>query len=141
MKIAIGADHRGVILKQQIQALMSEIEWSDVGAYTTERSEYPHYAHAVCEKLLEKAVDAGVLLCGTGVGMAIAANRYAGIYAALVWNEELARRAKEEDWANILILPADYCFIEPSILMVRTWLKAQQKNGVYHERIIAIDKR
>ena len=139
MNIAIGADHRGYALKQAIQTELALITWHDMGTHSLERSDYPLYAHAVVKELLTGKVAAGVLICGTGVGMSIAANRHTGIYAALVWSVEIARRAKEEDYANVLVIPADYVTSAQAVEMIKAWLKAQHKEGRYKERIISID--
>ena len=85
------------------------------------------------------SAECGVLLCGSGVGMAIAANRFMHIYAALVWNCETAARAKEEDNANILVLPADYITPVQACNMVEAWLNAQFLHDRYQKRIDQID--
>jgi len=107
MNIAIGADHRGYALKSAIMRSMSDVTWVDVGCQSKERCDYPLFAQAVAKQVQDKTVDAGILLCGSGIGMSIAANRFKNIYAALVWNVEVARLSKEHDNANVLILPAD----------------------------------
>ncbi len=139
MNIAIGADHRGYDLKQAIQLELAHIAWHDMGTSSLERTDYPIYAHAVVKELLTGKAAMGILICGTGVGMSIAANRHPGIYAALVWSIEIARRAKEEDYANILVIPADYVTAAQAVEMIRAWLKAEHKEGRYKERIISID--
>lgn len=139
MKIAIGTDHRGFELKQAIQKELAHIAWHDCGTHSAERTDYPIYAHAVVKELLNKNVEVGVLLCGTGIGMAIAANRHVGIRAALAWSSAIAIRAKEEDYANVLVLPADYVTVEQAVMMIKAWLAARPKEGRYKERIIMLD--
>jgi ribose 5-phosphate isomerase B len=139
MKLAIGTDHRGFVLKQKIIAAFSTIMWIDVGAYDDIRSDYPIYARKACDQLSAHAVQGAVLLCGTGVGMSIVANRYPGIYAALAWSAEIARRAKEDDWVNCIVLPADYVTDEQAIAIVTAWLQAHSKPGIYQARIEMID--
>ncbi len=139
MNIAIGADHRGYVLKKAIQDQLTQITWHDKGTHSVERTDYPMYAHAVVKELLNKRVEAGILICGTGVGMSIAANRHPGVYAALVWSVAIARRAKEEDYANILVIPADYVTAAQTVEMIKVWLAASSKEGQYKERILAID--
>ena len=78
-------------------------------------------------------------MCGTGVGMAIAANRFAGIYAALVWTPELARLSREHDNANILVLPADYLTADQSVKMINAWLAAKFEGGRHQRRIDEIN--
>jgi ribose 5-phosphate isomerase B len=139
IKIAIGADHRGFELKSAIQKELTNITWHDCGTHSIERTDYPIFAHAVVKELLNKNVEAGVLLCGTGIGMAIAANRHVGVRAALAWSNAIAIRAKEEDYANILVLPADYVTVEQAVTMIKSWLSARHKEGRYKERIIMLD--
>lgn len=143
MKIAIGADHRGFhhkeIIKQQLQIPGKKIEWIDVGAHDDNRSDYPVFVKSVCFSMLDGVADAGILLCGSGVGMSIAANRFEKIYAALVWNEEVARTCKEDDNANVLVIPADFVTAAQSIVFIKAWLRSEFKNGRYHDRLAMID--
>lgn len=142
--IAIGTDHHGFIHKQQLISCATigthRIEWLDQGVYTNERVDYPPFAQAVSRALQDNIADAGILLCGTGVGMAIAANRFKGIYAALVWNEHVARLSRQHDNANILVLPADYLSPERTISVVHAWLAVEFLGGRYAERIALIDR-
>lgn len=143
MKIAIGADHRGVDQKKVIQAQVTVesmiLEWTDVGAYSKERTDYPLFARAVCQLMQAGQVERGILLCATGVGMAIAANRFKGIYAALAWNEEIARLSRESDKSNVLVLPSDFISDEQAVRMIQVWLPARFAGGRYQERIDQID--
>lgn len=140
MIIAIGADHRGYALKQEVQQQLSHFTWHDCGTNSSERTDYPIYAHAVVREILTGKAGQGILLCGTGAGMAIAANRHPGIYAAVVWNIETARRAKEEDYVNVLVIPADYLNVAETIAIIRAWLSAKHKDERYKERIAMIDQ-
>ncbi len=141
--IAVGADHRGFSLKeklkQQYNSELFAIAWIDVGAYTNERSDYPEFSIAVCQKMLNSDAQCGILLCGTGVGMAIAANRFTGIYAAVAWNTEIARLSKEDDNSNILVIPADFIEYDQLTSMVTAWLHASFKHDRYEKRIAMID--
>lgn len=142
--IAIGADHRGFALKEQLQHQYRSdyymISWIDVGAYKDIRSDYPEFSIAVCQKMLSGQAQYGILLCGTGVGMAIAANRFATIYAAVAWNDEIARLSKEDDNSNILVIPADFVIYEQLVQMVTAWLLASFKNERYEKRLAMIDE-
>jgi ribose 5-phosphate isomerase B len=140
MNIAIGTDHRGFLHKEFIKKHMTEYEWNDVGTYDQERTDYPIYAEKVVQLFLHKQVDYGVLLCSTGIGMAIAANRYKGIYSAVVWNEEIARQAKAEDNINMLVLPSDFVSFEQSVSIIQTWLSTSFKGDRYQERLAMIDQ-
>ena len=143
MIIAIGSDHRGVEQKGHIKELFDipeiMLEWYDVGSYNPQRVDYPPYGIKVAQAVQDGKAEFGILLCGTGVGMSIVANRFKGVYAALVWNEELARKSKEDDNANILVLPADYISNDEALKIVNAWMKATFKGGVYQDRLDLID--
>ncbi len=141
--IAIGADHRGFLLKDFLKdykyppsyALM----WRDIGAFTAERSDYPCFVPPVCHLILEEKADKGILICGSGQGMAVAANRFRGIYAGVAWNETIARVGKEDDNINVLVLPADFITHEQAVASVIAWLGATFKGNRYAERLMVID--
>jgi len=140
VKITIGADHRGLSHKEYIKQHITAIEWLDVGAFNTQRSDYPIFSHAVCKAILRGDADLGVLICGTGIGMAITANRYKSIYAALTWNTKVARQSREHDNANIIVLPSDYVSLERGAEMVNAWREVSFIGGRYAERIKMIDE-
>lgn len=143
MKIAIGADHRGFaykkILKQHNNFADNHIKWTDVGTHSEQRTDYPTFVRKVCEAIQNNHADAGILLCGSGAGMAIAANRFPEIYACVVWNTEVARVCKEDDNVNVLVIPADFVSADDSIAMVQAWLRATFKGGRYAERLNMVD--
>jgi ribose 5-phosphate isomerase B len=143
MKIIIGSDHRGFhkkLLLQEVKEHQGEpIEWLDAGCFTAERCDYPPIAEAVAQAVLEKRADVGVLLCGSGAGVSIVANRFPGIYAALVWNQTTARLSKEDDNANVIALPADFISSEEAVDILHAWLGAAFKGGRYAKRLLMID--
>lgn len=144
VKIAIGADHRGAALKEYLITSLTHhnnelLSWFDVGCDNTIYCDYPEYAVLVANKLLSGEADRGVLLCGTGVGMAVTANRFPGIYAALVWNSEIAKLSREHDKSNVLVLPADYVTHQQAYDMINGWLSAEFQEGKYQHRIDLID--
>jgi len=143
MKIAIGADHRGFATKEYIKKHITpesdDITWIDVGAFNDTRSDYPVYAKEVAELILDGQAACGVLLCGTGSGVAMAANRFKGIYAAVAWSQAQAQEDKEHDHINVLALPADYLAPEKAVAIIRAWLRAQKLDGRYAERIAMVD--
>jgi ribose 5-phosphate isomerase B len=106
MKVAIASDHAGFPEKEQLKAVLNElgIEYEDLGTRSTESVDYPDYARKVAEEVAAGKVDQGLLVCGSGTGMAIAANKVPGVRAAVAWNEEIARLAREHNDANILAL-------------------------------------
>jgi len=142
-QVAIGADHRGFVLKEflvsQHRVRDHALSWIDVGTHTNAATDYPQYAFKVAQKVRAGEVERGILLCGTGIGMSIAANRFKKIYAALVWNTELAKRAREEDGANILVLPADYLSQEQVLEIVSVWLSGSFLGGHYQKRLHEVD--
>lgn len=140
---AIGADHRGFALKKAIMEnneLSDLITWHDVGAHSTERSDYPIYTQKAIEIIQSNQVQYAILLCGTGIGMSIAANRTSLIYAGVVWCPEIAQRAKEEDNMNVLIFPADYIEDECAFECIVRFLNATFKGGRYADRLSMIEK-
>ena len=101
--IAIASDHGGFALKQELLALLKEkgYEYNDLGCYDTQSVDYPAYAAAVCREVLEGRVEKGVLVCGTGIGMSIAANKFPGIRAALVTDCYSAEMTRQHNDANV----------------------------------------
>ncbi len=142
MVIAIGCDHRGFDHKQQLLEYFSanNIEYIDVGAFDIQRSDYPEFAIKVAQAIQQKKADAGILICGSGVGMAITANRFEGIYAGVVWNSEVARVAREHDNVNVLVLPSDYISIEVAQACVMHWMQAHFLGDRYQQRITMINE-
>jgi ribose 5-phosphate isomerase B len=145
LTVAIGADHRGYVLKKYIIDHLPSLNtraifWCDVGTSSRKRTDYPIFARKVAQLVSEKKTDCGLLLCGTGVGMVIAANRYAKVRAALAWNATIAQLSKEEDNANILVIPADYVEPHEAITMTTVWLMTQFKKGRYTKRLAMIDR-
>jgi ribose 5-phosphate isomerase B len=140
MKISIGADHRGFALKQELIKHFHDTTWLDVGTFDTSRTHYPIFARRVCESVLSQEVDAGILICGSGVGASIAANRHKKIYAALCWNKTVARVAREHDGSNVLVLPADFVSEQEAFAICDAWLSASFKGGVYQDRLTMIDE-
>src|SRR4051812_21647623 len=102
MNIAIGSDHAGYLLKEKIKSYLQSKGYTikDFGAYSEERADYPDFAHAVANSLENKENEFGVLLCGTGNGINMAANKHKGIRAALCWNPEIASLARQHNDAN-----------------------------------------
>ena len=108
MKVVIGADHGGFELKEFLKNnfVYSDISWLDVGTYDSESCDYPVIADKVAEVILNKQADIGVLICGSGIGISIAANRHKGIRAALLYSNEVASLAKEHNNANVAVFGA-----------------------------------
>lgn len=140
MKISIGADHRGYVLKKMIIDYFRQHEFLDVGTFSQDRTDYPLFAKKVCKDIFEGKAPVGILICGSGVGMSIAANRYKKIYAALCWSLAVVRQAKAHDKANVLVVPADFVTEQLAYDMITAWLEEPFKEGVYAERLLLIDQ-
>ncbi len=142
MKIALGADHRGHAQKQLILEQLADSPYTliDVGTDSDERTDFPIYTDIVVNLIKEKQAQLGILLCGSGIGMAIAANRHSGIYAGVVWNETIAQKAKEHNNANLVVLPSDYITDAQVMPIINAWLNASFNGGRYAERVAMIDK-
>jgi ribose 5-phosphate isomerase B len=136
MRIAIGADHRGLELKQFIIELLEQMghDDEDFGTYTAESVDYPDIAQKVAEGVAKGDFDLGILICDTGIGMCIAANKVRGIRAALVHNSFSARRAREHNDANILCLGTEET---PDMVreIVENFLNTKFEGGRHQRRV------
>src|SRR6266851_4544475 len=137
MKIAIASDHAGYEEKEQLKPLLKElgIEFEDLGTVSPESVDYPDYARRVGDEVASGHVDQGLLVCGSGTGMAIAANKVPGVRAAVAWNEEIARLAREHNDANVLTLGARVTPPEELPKIVRAWFKAKFAGGRHKRRV------
>jgi ribose 5-phosphate isomerase B len=142
MKIAIGCDHAGYKLKEYLVNYLTDkkIIVKDFGTYSEERADYPDFAHIVSVAIENKECDFGILICGSGNGINITANKHKGIRAALCWNEELAALARQHNDANILSLPARFISEETAVKCVDAFLTAQFEGGRHTERVNKISK-
>lgn len=141
MRISIGADHRGFALKKIIINYFKDYQWIDVGTNSQDRTDYPLFAQKVCHDVLDGRADCGIVICGSGVGVSISANRFKGIYAALCWDPEVAKHAREYDGANVLALPANFVEPELAIDIVNAWTGAKFKGGIYQKRLDMIEEK
>jgi ribose 5-phosphate isomerase B len=141
MKIAIGSDHAGFELKEQIRAYLDSkyITTIDKGCYSSDRADYPDFGHAVANSVINKEVDFGILMCGSGNGINMTANKYQGIRSALCWNSEIAALARQHNDANILTLPARYISLEEAKKCVDAFLSEQFEGGRHADRINKIN--
>ncbi len=140
--IAIGSDHRGYKLKEEIKKYFEEakIEYKDYGTYSDERMNFPVIGKAVAEAVQKGDVEKGILICGTGFGMAIVANKYKGIRCTPCVTENAARYAKSHNNANILALGAEELPVNTAINIIRTWIATEFSGGIYEERIKMIEE-
>jgi len=133
--IAIGSDHGGFELKKIIMQNFNELKFQDYGAFSTDAVDYPDIAFRVAEDVSKGICEKGILICRSGVGMNIAANKVKGIRAALCFNKKMAEMAKKHEDINILTLGADYISKEETIQMVKAWLE-NEFEGERHQRRI-----
>lgn len=137
MRIALGADHAGYHIKERVKGYLLEAGYEvlDFGTGSEESVDYPDYARQVAESVASKENDAGILVCGTGVGMAMTANKVSGIRAAAVVDAYTARMSREHNDANVLALGARILDEARALEIVRTWLEASFTGGRHQRRI------
>ncbi len=141
MLIYIGADHKGFQLKEALKKKLSEwgYEIADVGNTQLDKNDdYPDFAVKVAEKINQEPFSRkGVLICGSGVGVDIAANKFNRVRSSLVFNADQAYQARHDDDANILSLPADFISEEDAVKILSTWLQTPFSEEPHHRRRIA----
>ncbi|MCE2742024.1 MAG: ribose 5-phosphate isomerase B [Fluviicola sp.] len=135
--IPIGADHAGFELKEVLKSYLSEkgYEVKDFGCHSTESIDYPDYAHPVANLIEENEGMKGILICGSGNGINMTANKHQGIRAALCWKNEIAELARQHNNANILVLPARFISEEEAKQMVETFFTTEFEGGRHQNRV------
>ena len=141
-KLLIASDHAGFELKEQLERALRErgYDVEDLGTDSEASTDYPDYAHPLAERVSRGDVERGVLLCGTGLGMSYTANRYPHVRAAVAWNAEVARLAREHNDANVLVLPARFVSPEQGLEILTTWLDTEFAGGRHARRVEKIEK-
>jgi len=137
MKISIGNDHAGPDYKQAIVAFLQSKghEISNHGTDTFDSVDYPDFGHLVAIDVETKKVDFGIVICGSGNGIAMTVNRHQGIRAALCWTKEIAALARQHNNANIISIPARFTSIQQTIEMVDTFLNTNFEGGRHANRV------
>jgi ribose 5-phosphate isomerase B len=137
MRIAIGSDHRGYDAKRRIIVLLQQLghEVEDVGPFGNESVDYPDFALQVASAVGEQRVERGILICGTGIGMCIAANKVRGVRAAPCHDSITAEMSRRHNNANVLCLSADLLGDELMNRMVRIWLETEFEGGRHARRV------
>ena len=135
--VAIGADHAGFEYKEKIVELLKKknIAYKDFGTYSADSSDYPDFAHPVASAVENGEAACGILVCGSGNGVAITANKHAGIRAALCWLVELSRLARQHNNANVLCLPQRYVKIEDALEMTEVFMATPFEGGRHERRV------
>ncbi len=141
MRIAIGADHAGYELKEIVKHTLDELQtpYKDFGTFSEDSVDYPDFAAKVANGVASGEFDRGILVCGTGIGMAIAANKVDGIRAAPVVDLESAKLSREHNNANILALGARVTATERALDIVRTFLRTAFEGGRHERRLLKIE--
>ncbi len=142
MRVAIASDHAGFELKEKIKHYLLEkgVEVLDHGTHSPASVDYPDFAKKVVTSVLNGEVDYGILLCGTGIGMSISANRYKGIRAALCLFPDMARLARAHNNANVLVLPGRLVGPDLAFWIVDTFLTTPFEAGRHERRVQKIDE-
>lgn len=140
--IAIGSDHGGYKLKEEIKKYLEEKEvgYKDLGVMNEERSDYPVIAQEVAKEVQSKKCEYGILICRSGIGMSIVANKFKGIRATVCHNETTAKYAKLHNNSNILTIGADEVSVSEAICILRMWLATEFEGGRHTERIKIIEE-
>jgi ribose 5-phosphate isomerase B len=141
MTISIGNDHAGPEYKKAIVQFLESKGYNVInrGTDNFESVDYPDYGHAVANDVTEGKADFGVLICGSGNGIAISANKHEGIRAALCWTKEISALARQHNDANILSIPSRYTSIPQAVEMVETFLNTTFEGGRHQQRVNKIN--
>lgn len=137
MKIAIGADHAGFAYKSKIAEYLTGkgFEVQDFGTFSTDSVDFPDFAHPTAEAVENKEADFGILICGSGQGVNMTANKHQGVRSALCWNTDIARLTRQHNNANIIALPARFVALEYAFEMVDVFLSTDFEGGRHENRV------
>ncbi len=140
-RIPIASDHAGFDMKEKIVVALRKrgFEVDDLGAQTDASSDYSDYAHPLAEQVASGKAQRGVLLCGSGIGMEIAANRHKGVRAATIWSPEIAELARKHNDLNVLVLPARFIGEAEAEQILETWLATEFEGGRHQRRVEKIE--
>lgn len=137
MRIALASDHAGYAEKERLKGVLSDlgVEFDDLGTGSEESVDYPDYARAVAERVADGRAEQGLLVCGSGTGMAITANKVPGVRAAVAWSEETARLARQHNNANVLAIGARTTPPADIPRIVRAWFETAFEGGRHAARV------
>ena len=138
LKVYIGADHRGVNYKKKISDILAKLEYDviDVGAFNSSEScDYPKVAKKVAKAVAKSTEDRGILVCMSGVGQAIAANKVKGVYAALCYNVQVAKLSRQHNNSNVLVLSSKFTKQKDLPKIIKTWLTTDFEGGRHLRRL------
>jgi ribose 5-phosphate isomerase B len=140
--IPIASDHAGVEMKNRLVSELKKLgyEPNDIGAQNADApDDYPDYAHPLAKEVSDGQAKRGILLCGSGVGMDIVANRYPGVRAALAWEPEIGELSRKHNDSNVLVLPARFMSDDAAVKTMKAWLDAKFEGGRHERRVKKID--
>jgi len=142
MRIALASDHAGYAEKERLKPLLADlgVEFHDLGTASEESVDYPDYARKVAEQVAQGSVEQGLLVCGSGTGMAITANKVPGVRAAVAWSEETARLARQHNDANVLAIGARTTPEGDIPKIVRAWFSSAFEGGRHAARVDKISE-
>ena len=136
MKIVIGSDHAGFDLKEFIKQHFSKLFlFEDVGCFSDQSVDYPDFAHSLAEFISNGTYEKAILLCGSGNGVAMTANKHANVRAAICWNEEIAHLARLHNDANVLVLPARFLTKDHAIKIIDVFFSSSFEGGRHQNRV------
>lgn len=140
--IAIGCDHAGYELKEHLKTYLSKKRYYviDMGTDSAESVDYPDFVHPVANKVSNKEAEFGILICGSGNGVTMTANKHPNIRAALCWNVELAKLAVEHNNANVLSLPSKFISKRQAVYIVSAFLESEFEGGRHERRVKKMTK-
>lgn len=140
--IAIGSDHGGYKLKEELKKYLEEkeIQYKDFGTYSEERADYPIVAKQVATAVQTKECEKGILICRSGYGMSMVANKFKGIRSAPCFSEEAAKFSRMHNDSNVLAIGADYVTENEAIRILRMWLATEFEGGRHAERLALIEE-
>jgi ribose 5-phosphate isomerase B len=140
--IAIAADHAGYCMKEYIRERLSPegYEFYDFGTFSQDSVDYPDFIHPLAKAVEDGKYDAGIIVCGSGNGVAIVANKYPDIRAAVCWNEEIAKLSRRHNNANVISLPARFISLQDSLQLVRIFFTTGFEGGRHEVRVAKINQ-
>ncbi len=140
LPLAIGCDHAGFEYKEELKKVLAAAGWeiSDKGTYSLDSTDYPDYAHPLAIMVEDGKAAAGILICGSGNGVCMTANKHQGIRAALCWNNELASLARQHNNANVLCIPSRFVGFDVAQQMAETFLSTAFEGGRHEKRVAKI---
>ncbi|MDP8253426.1 MAG: ribose 5-phosphate isomerase B [Candidatus Kaelpia aquatica] len=142
MKISLGSDHRGYKSKEYLKKILKDLDiaYSDEGTLGEESCDYPDFAKLAVERVLREEVDFAILICGSGLGMSIAANKFKGIRAALCLSADMAQMARQHNDANVLVLSASFIELGEIKNILNAWLGNDFEGGRHERRVRKISE-